>query len=293
MTRSILVVDDEPVLLHNVVQALRRAGFTVEGAGSVAEALAALRRGDFGLLCLDVHLGGDDGLDLLEFVRERWPQLPVIVMTGQDSLRNRNRAEALDAQAFLAKPFALSRLRELVRCLLDDPAATAAQASTPGRPLSVMTYSHDSIGLGHTRRNTNVAAGLERRIDGVSVLMMVGCPSGVVFDLPPGVDFIKLPSGCATSSTTRPGCASAGATSASARSSRATTTRCSSTASARSTTPSASTASTTGHPAARASAATSPATRISASGRRCAASWAARAARSWWSPPAAATTPSR
>ena len=174
--------------------ALRRAGFEAEGASSVGQALAAIRARDFALLCLDVHLGGDDGLDLLEFVRERRPKLPVIVMTGQDSLRNRNRAEALDAQAFLAKPFALSRLRELVRCFVDEATGGEERQAGAPRPLSVMTYSHDSIGLGHTRRNTNIAAGLERRVDGVSVLMMVGCPSGVVFDLPAGVDFIKLPS---------------------------------------------------------------------------------------------------
>lgn len=58
----------------------------------------------------------------------------------------------------------------------------------------VMTYSHDGFGLGHLRRNTTIASVLARRIPDSSVLMLIGCPSGAVFKLSTGVDFIKLPS---------------------------------------------------------------------------------------------------
>lgn len=61
-------------------------------------------------------------------------------------------------------------------------------------PLAVMTYSHDGYGLGHLRRNSIIAASLVRQMPHSSVLMLVGCPVGVFFDLPPGVDFIKVPS---------------------------------------------------------------------------------------------------
>jgi len=57
-----------------------------------------------------------------------------------------------------------------------------------------MTYSHDGFGLGHLRRNTTIASVVARRIPDSSVLMLIGCPSGAVFKLPTGVDFIKLPS---------------------------------------------------------------------------------------------------
>ncbi|MFQ5565296.1 MAG: glycosyltransferase family protein, partial [Paracoccaceae bacterium] len=59
---------------------------------------------------------------------------------------------------------------------------------------SVMMYSHDTMGLGHMRRNSAIAAKIVTSMPSASVLMMVGCPTGVVFDLQPGVDFIKLPS---------------------------------------------------------------------------------------------------
>lgn len=57
-----------------------------------------------------------------------------------------------------------------------------------------MMYSHDGFGLGHLRRNTLIATRFVREVPGSNVLMLVGCPPGAFFQLPPGVDFIKVPS---------------------------------------------------------------------------------------------------
>ena len=57
-----------------------------------------------------------------------------------------------------------------------------------------MMYSHDTIGLGHMRRNTAIAQELVARVPGASVLMLVGCPAGMIFEPQPGIDYIKLPS---------------------------------------------------------------------------------------------------
>lgn len=61
-------------------------------------------------------------------------------------------------------------------------------------PLSLMTYSHDGYGLGHLRRNTNIAVRFVQEAPGSSVLMLTGCPPGNPFPLPKGIDFIKVPS---------------------------------------------------------------------------------------------------
>lgn len=58
----------------------------------------------------------------------------------------------------------------------------------------MMAYSHDGFGLGHLRRNTNIAARLVQDVPGSNVLLVIGCPRGAFFDSPPGVDFIKIPS---------------------------------------------------------------------------------------------------
>ena len=57
-----------------------------------------------------------------------------------------------------------------------------------------MMYSPDGIGLGHVRRNASIASRFVREVPGASVLMLVGCPAGVFFELPSGVDYLKLPS---------------------------------------------------------------------------------------------------
>jgi predicted glycosyltransferase len=59
---------------------------------------------------------------------------------------------------------------------------------------SVLMYSPDSIGLGHMRRNSAIAAELSRTHPGISNLLLVGSSAGVFFDLPEGTDCIKLPS---------------------------------------------------------------------------------------------------
>jgi predicted glycosyltransferase len=59
---------------------------------------------------------------------------------------------------------------------------------------SVLMYSPDSIGLGHMRRNSAIAAGLTKVLPGVSNLLLVGSSAGAYFELPSGTDCIKLPS---------------------------------------------------------------------------------------------------
>ena len=58
----------------------------------------------------------------------------------------------------------------------------------------MITYSHDGYGLGHLRRNCNIAGIFVEQVLGSSVLMITGCPAGNPLFLPRGVDFIKLPS---------------------------------------------------------------------------------------------------
>jgi predicted glycosyltransferase len=61
-------------------------------------------------------------------------------------------------------------------------------------PVGMMAYSHDGFGLGHLRRNTNIAARFVRHRPGSNVLLLVGCSPGAFFGSQAGVDFIKVPS---------------------------------------------------------------------------------------------------
>lgn len=67
--------------------------------------------------------------------------------------------------------------------------------SKPNRePACIMAYSHDGFGLGHLRRNTNIASRFVRSTPGSNVLLLVGCPPGAFFASREGIDLIKIPS---------------------------------------------------------------------------------------------------
>jgi len=61
-------------------------------------------------------------------------------------------------------------------------------------PICVLAYSHDGFGLGHLRRNTNIAARLVQDLPASNVLLLMGCPPGAFFRFPAGIDFVKIPS---------------------------------------------------------------------------------------------------
>ena len=189
----ILLIEDEALLARNISRVLGRLGAKVSHAGSAHVAQSALMAGGYDLVIADISLGDGDGLELLSEAAPFLLQTPVIVMTGQDSVRNRARAEGLNVAAFLSKPFALSRLAELVSALLRSESVPVDNESHPRGP-SVVMYSHDTIGLGHMRRNSAIAHELVKRVPGMSVLMLVGCPAGMVFEPHPGIDYVKLPS---------------------------------------------------------------------------------------------------
>jgi predicted glycosyltransferase len=187
---GILLLEDEPIIARNICRALDRAGHTVTHAASAAEARVLLADGRYDLVLADISLGDGDGIEVLTAVSAAMAEVPIVIMTGQDNIENRLRAEGLAVSAFLSKPFAMSRLAELTGALLAETGQLAGIRRGP----SVMMYSHDTIGLGHMRRNTAIAQELVARVPGISVLMLVGCPAGMVFEPHAGIDHVKLPS---------------------------------------------------------------------------------------------------
>lgn len=188
MVSRVLIVEDGSTLLRNLSRALSLAGFEPLTATNAVQARAILDADGADIVCLDINLPDGDGLELLEDIRGRRPELPAIVMTGHDSLENRARAERLHADEFLVKPFGLGAFRDAVSRLERD--AACAPMSRP----RIVLYSHDGFGLGHLKRNANIAGRLVERCPGSSVLMIVGSPAGAMFDYPPGIDYLKLPS---------------------------------------------------------------------------------------------------
>ncbi|MDA8124225.1 MAG: sigma-54 dependent transcriptional regulator [Deltaproteobacteria bacterium] len=114
----ILVIDDDAVAGEFLQEALSRAGYEVDVYTSAREALQGELAG-YHLLLSDIRMPDMDGLQFLSQVHERWPQLPVILMTAFGSLETTMEALRLGAWDYISKPFSPEAIRAMVRKVLE------------------------------------------------------------------------------------------------------------------------------------------------------------------------------
>lgn len=120
MTPSILITDDQPVVREVLSAILARQGFDVRTAGHRTATIDLLEREAVDLVLLDVHLPGTDGWCILEEVRERWPRLPVIMIS--DGWR-RTTALERGADGFIEKPYGTENVLATIHEVLEWPGA--------------------------------------------------------------------------------------------------------------------------------------------------------------------------
>ena len=114
---KILIVDDE----HNVHYSFRRVlgnDYEILSAFSGDEALRQIGDQSLRLVLMDVRMPGTDGLDTLQELKQRRPDLPVIMMTAFVSAETAIRATTLDAEDYLVKPFDIDALKRLIATTL-------------------------------------------------------------------------------------------------------------------------------------------------------------------------------
>jgi two-component system, NtrC family, nitrogen regulation response regulator GlnG len=111
----ILVVDDDDAIRLVITEALRREGHEVETAATVAEQQASLASYDPDILITDVILPDGNGLDVVPDILKARPDLPVIVLSAQNTLTTAVRATEQGAFEYLPKPFDLDELCRAVR----------------------------------------------------------------------------------------------------------------------------------------------------------------------------------
>ena len=117
MPGRIMIVEDEPHIVESLTFLLTREGYEVEAIGDGDSALAALARSLPDVLVLDAMLPGTDGFAILRWLRAeaRSARLPILMLTAKGQRRDREVAEALGADRFLAKPFSNAELIETIR----------------------------------------------------------------------------------------------------------------------------------------------------------------------------------
>jgi two-component system response regulator GlrR len=109
----ILVVDDEAALCEMLSLYLSHKGFLVTTAHTIEEAMERLEENSFGfsVVVLDLNLAGQDGLEVLRFVKGRKPKLPIIIFTGLDVDENLIKKCLADrANGFMRKTDGLDKL---------------------------------------------------------------------------------------------------------------------------------------------------------------------------------------
>ena len=115
MGNKILIVDDEPSASEYLRLLLEQEKFEVRTTGNGVEALIALETNSFDLVISDIRMPQMDGLELLDHLKQRWPDLPVIVLTANEGIEDVVQAIHLGALNYLVKPSSPAVVSEAVK----------------------------------------------------------------------------------------------------------------------------------------------------------------------------------
>ncbi|MEE1939784.1 response regulator transcription factor [Streptomyces sp. TRM 70361] len=118
-TDRVLVIDDDPGIRRLLISALGFAGFEVDVAGDLTEALEQIDRRPPDVIVLDVMLPSADGFEILQLLRARAVNVPVLFLTARDAVEDRVRGLRLGGDDYVTKPFSVvevgARLQALLR----------------------------------------------------------------------------------------------------------------------------------------------------------------------------------
>jgi two-component system, LuxR family, response regulator FixJ len=117
----ICIVDDDVAVADSLKALLETFGFGVQSYGSGAEFLADDRIRGAGCLIIDQQMPGMSGLDVVGHLQREGIRLPVILISGRLDASARERAASLGVTNIVDKPFAASRLVDLIQATLLEP----------------------------------------------------------------------------------------------------------------------------------------------------------------------------
>ena len=127
-TGHIIVADDDAAIRTVLSQALSRAGYEVRTTGTVAGLWRSVASGEGDLVITDVVMPDDSAFELLPRIKRMRPELPIIVMSAQNTFMTAIKASERGAYEYLPKPFDLKELVAIVGRALSAPRARPAEA---------------------------------------------------------------------------------------------------------------------------------------------------------------------
>lgn len=118
--KRVLIIDDEPDIRELVEITLGRMHLDTDCAENIARAKQLLQQQTYDLCLTDMHLPDGNGLDLVEFIQQHFPRLPVAVITAHGSIDTAIESMKAGAFDFISKPVDLNVLRKLVNTAIQS-----------------------------------------------------------------------------------------------------------------------------------------------------------------------------
>lgn len=172
--QSILVIDDDKIILDSLCEFLSLEGFTAVGVETFKGALGKLAEGDYNLVITDVNLPDGDGLELLGAIRRDYPQTVVIVITGYGTIESAVQAIKLGAYDYLTKPIIDDDLRLAVERAVTQQALMSENENL--RQQLEHKFRLESI-ISHHYKMAKIFDLVEAVADSKTTILMAG-PSG-------------------------------------------------------------------------------------------------------------------
>ncbi len=133
-----LIIDDEPDLCELAEITLSRMGLETATAHTVTDAKSMLNEGDFDLCITDMNLPDGNGIELVEFIQQNYPNLPVAVITAYGNMELAIKALKAGAFDFVSKPVDLQVFRNLITAAINLPQSSSATDQQDHSELRIM-----------------------------------------------------------------------------------------------------------------------------------------------------------
>lgn len=134
----ILLVEDDIPLAEGLKQSLKREKYTIDWVQTGKEALFSAHPDDTEMVILDLGLPDMDGLKVLKSLKDKMPDLPVLILTARDGIESKVSGLDLGAEDYLAKPFSIEELLARIR-VIERRLGTSSSSKISVGPITLDT----------------------------------------------------------------------------------------------------------------------------------------------------------
>jgi DNA-binding NtrC family response regulator len=167
----LLLVDDDPLIVNSLSEFLRLEGYMVESAPDGAQAVEMLATNRYSLVLTDVNMPRTNGLELLRTIRNNYPDVVVLVITGYGTIENAVEAVKMGAFEYLTKPIIDDEIRVTIQKALKQQ--TLLSENFQLKQQLGLRYGLDNI-VGHDYKMLKIFDLVEAVADSRTTVLMTG-----------------------------------------------------------------------------------------------------------------------